>query len=145
MWYNSRKQFPKKVYSFFNSFSSFHCQLYSSTLSISHLTLSPSPTSSPNTKTTNSLIHYLDIPTIIYFLFLFFNFFLVSIFFNYWLNINIFISYLKNYRVSRFTFVLISEQIAVEMEIKSIFHKKYIIHRNKQFDRNINDKTTKLA
>jgi hypothetical protein len=42
-----------------------------------------------------------------------------------------FISYLKNYRDSTFTFVLISEQIAVEMEIKSIFHKKYIIHRNK--------------
>jgi hypothetical protein len=45
------------------------------------------------------------------------------------------ISYFKNYRDSRFTFVLISEQIAIEMEIESIFRRKYIIHRNKQLDK----------
>ena len=38
-----------------------------------------------------------------------------------------------------------SKEIASKMEIEPIFHEKCIICRKKQFDENVNDKTTQSA
>ena len=56
------------------------------------------------------------------------------------------ISYFKNYRETGFTYAMISsKEIATKMEIEHTFREKCIIRRKKQFDKNVNDKTTQFA
>jgi hypothetical protein len=56
------------------------------------------------------------------------------------------ISYFKNYRETGFTYAMISsKEIATKMEIEHTFREKCIIHRKKQFDKNVNDKTAQFA
>ena len=56
------------------------------------------------------------------------------------------VSYFKTYREIGFTSTMISsKEVATMMEIEHVFREKCIIHRKKQFDKNINDKTTQSA
>ncbi|XP_075634220.1 uncharacterized protein LOC142606769 [Castanea sativa] len=55
-------------------------------------------------------------------------------------------SFLKKYREDGFTSAMNSfKEIATKMEIEPIFREKRIIRRKKQFDENVNDKTTQSA
>ena len=57
-----------------------------------------------------------------------------------------FISYFKGYKENGLTFAMTSsKKIALEMEIESVFREKRIIHRNKQFDENVYNETTRFA
>ena len=53
------------------------------------------------------------------------------------------ISFFKKYRNDGFTSAMISsKEIAIKMEIESIFHEKRIIRKKKQFNENANDEIT---
>ena len=53
------------------------------------------------------------------------------------------ISFFKKYRKDGFTSAMISsKEIAIKMEIESIFHEKRIIRKKKQFNENANDEIT---
>ena len=53
------------------------------------------------------------------------------------------ISFFKKYRKDGFTSAMISsKEIAIKMEIESIFHEKRIIRKKKQFNEHANDEIT---
>ncbi|CAA2964840.1 Hypothetical predicted protein [Olea europaea subsp. europaea] len=56
------------------------------------------------------------------------------------------ISFFKSYRESGFESAMVDvEEIASELEIKSIFREKWVIHRKKQFDETSSKEITQIA